>query len=93
MARASKKAVSAKQKTSLKKKSGASKKSKSRKVIVSVGTRKGAWFFRSDGARKTWKVDGPHFLGQIINHVVIDPRDGKTVLSIGSDTIDHKILA
>ena len=44
-----------------------------------VGTRKGAWIFRSDGARQAWSVDGPHFLGNIINHLVLDPRDGRQV--------------
>ena len=33
------------------------------------------------GARKTWRADGPHFLGHIINHVVLDPRDGRTLLA------------
>ena len=45
-----------------------------------VGTRKGAWIFRSDAARRQWSVDGPHFLGNIINHLVLDPRDGRTLL-------------
>jgi photosystem II stability/assembly factor-like uncharacterized protein len=26
-------------------------------------------------------VDGPHFLGHIINHLVLDPRDGRTLLA------------
>jgi hypothetical protein len=26
-------------------------------------------------------VDGPHFLGQILNHAVLDPRDGRTLLA------------
>ena len=30
---------------------------------------------------KKWRVDGPHFLGQIVNHLVLDPRDGKTMLA------------
>jgi hypothetical protein len=51
------------------------------RVLVMVATRKGAWFFHSDAARKTWRADGPHFLGHIINHLVLDPRDGKTLLA------------
>ena len=51
------------------------------RVVVMVATRKGAWLFHSDAARKTWRADGPHFLGQIINHMVLDPRDGKTLLA------------
>lgn len=49
-------------------------------LVLMVATRKGAWLFHSDAARKTWRTDGPHFLGQIINHMVLDPRDGKTLL-------------
>ena len=26
-------------------------------------------------------MDGPHFLGQIVNHAVLDPRDGRTLLA------------
>ncbi len=50
------------------------------RVIVLVGTRKGAWIYHGDAARARWRVDGPHFLGQIVNHLVLDPRDGKTLL-------------
>jgi photosystem II stability/assembly factor-like uncharacterized protein len=49
-------------------------------VTLYVGTKKGAWIFRGDGARKKWKVEGPHLLGQLVSHVVPDPRDPKTVL-------------
>jgi photosystem II stability/assembly factor-like uncharacterized protein len=51
-----------------------------RGVIVCVATRKGAWLYHGDTARKTWRVDGPHFLGHIVHHVVLDPRDGRTLL-------------
>ena len=51
------------------------------KVLVIVSTRKGAWLYHSDAARQTWRTDGPHFLGHIINHVVLDPRDGRTLLA------------
>ncbi len=50
-------------------------------VLVMVSTRKGAWLYRSDSARKTWRTDGPHFLGHIIHHMVLDPRDGCTLLA------------
>jgi len=46
-----------------------------------VATRKGAWIFRSDPMRTTWAVDGPHFLGHIISHLVLDPRDKTTLLA------------
>ncbi|MFN3511969.1 MAG: WD40/YVTN/BNR-like repeat-containing protein [Phenylobacterium sp.] len=49
-------------------------------VQLLVGTRKGAWIYRSDGSRQAWSVQGPIFLGHIVNHLVLDPRDGKTLL-------------
>ncbi|NWG52806.1 MAG: glycosyl hydrolase [Hydrogenophilaceae bacterium] len=49
-------------------------------IRLLVGTRKGAWIFRGDAARKSWDVQGPIMLGHIINHVVCDPRDGKTLM-------------
>jgi hypothetical protein len=52
-----------------------------RGVLVLVATRKGAWLFHGDPARRNWRVDGPHFLGHIINHLVLDPRDGRTLLA------------
>jgi len=48
---------------------------------VLVATRKGAWLFRADAQRRQWRSDGPHFLGHIINHLVLDPRDGRTLLA------------
>ncbi len=56
------------------------KKKTPRGVTLLIGTRKGAWFFSSDAARKSWRVDGPHFLGNIINHIVRDTRGGGTLL-------------
>jgi len=54
---------------------------KASRVLVTVATRKGLWLLHGDAARKTWRLDGPHFLGQIFNHVVLDPRDGRTMLA------------
>ena len=51
------------------------------RTLVLVATRKGAWLYHGDPARKAWRADGPHFLGHIINHVVLDPRDGRTLLA------------
>ena len=36
-------------------------------TLVMVSTRKGAWLYHGDAARKTWRTDGPHFLGHIIH--------------------------
>lgn len=49
--------------------------------VLLVATRKGAWLYHGDTARRSWRVDGPHFLGHIINHLVLDPRDGRTLLA------------
>lgn len=79
MPRPSQKSTSRKQEASAGKKR-ASRRSASR-VALLVATRKGAWVFRSDASRRIWRTDGPHFLGHIINHVVLDPRDGRTLLA------------
>jgi len=42
-------------------------------VRVLVGTRKGAFVLTADGARKDWKVDGPHFAGLEVYHVAGSP--------------------
>jgi photosystem II stability/assembly factor-like uncharacterized protein len=39
-------------------------------ISLLVSTRKGAFIYRGDTARKNWRVEGPHFLGSIINHLV-----------------------
>ena len=54
---------------------------RTKRVVVLVATRKGAWLFHGDPERRTWKVDGPHFLGHIVHHLVLDPRDGRTLLA------------
>ncbi len=51
------------------------------RLLLLVATRKGAWLYRGDGTRRSWRADGPHFLGHIINHVVLDPRDRRTLLA------------
>jgi hypothetical protein len=58
-----------------------SPKGRAGKTVVLVATRKGAWIFRGDGARRQWRTDGPHFLGHVIHHVVLDPRDGRTLVA------------
>jgi len=50
------------------------------RVSLLVGTRKGGFILHGDRSRSKWKLDGPFFLGNIIYHMVMDPRDGKTIL-------------
>ncbi len=44
-------------------------------VRVLVGTRKGAFVLSSDGKRKDWTVDGPHFPGWEMYHLKGSPAD------------------
>jgi len=71
---------SSKKPVARKKKPAARARGKGPETLLMVATRKGAWLYRGDAARRSWKVDGPHFLGHIVNHVMLDPRDGKTLL-------------
>ena len=50
-------------------------------VALLVATRKGAWIYHGDEARTSWRVDGPHFLGHVVSQVVLDPRDGRTLIA------------
>jgi photosystem II stability/assembly factor-like uncharacterized protein len=44
-------------------------------VRVLVGTRKGAFVLTSDGGRKKWQVEGPHFPGWQVYHMKGSPAD------------------
>ena len=51
------------------------------RLVVLVATRKGLFVLAADKARRAWSIDGPHFLGQVVNHAVLDPRDARTLLA------------
>jgi hypothetical protein len=53
--------------------------------VLLVGTRKGAWVLVADAARRGWSIGGPMFLGHVANHLVLDPRDRRTLL-LGAKT-------
>jgi hypothetical protein len=53
---------------------------RSKRTLLMVGTRKGAFLFHGDPARRAWRLDGPHLLGCIVHHLVLDPRDNRTML-------------
>src|SRR2546421_8947559 len=44
-------------------------------VRVLVGTKKGAFILTSDGTRKNWDVNGPHFAGWEMYHLKGSPAD------------------
>lgn len=50
-----------------------------RSVAVLVGTKKGAYIFRGDAARRRWKAEGPLFPGEPVYHLAFDPRDGRSI--------------
>src|SRR5437762_13960796 len=50
-----------------------------------IGTRKGLFALRADGARRSWKLAGPQFLGHIIHHVVQDPRERSEERRVGKE--------
>ena len=50
------------------------------RVVILVGTRKGAWIFHGDAARAAGASTARTSSGHIVNHVVLDPRDGRTLL-------------
>ncbi len=49
-------------------------------VALFVATKKGVWILRSDENRHTWRLEGPIFLGHIVNHAALDRRDRRTLL-------------
>ena len=49
-------------------------------VALFVATKKGLWILRGAPERRSWGIEGPIFLGHIVNHVVLDPRDRRTLL-------------
>lgn len=49
-------------------------------VALLIGSRKGAFILRGDGTRRAWRLSAPLFLGNIVHHLVLDPRDGRTIL-------------
>jgi hypothetical protein len=50
-------------------------------LAVLLGTRKGAWILRPDARRESWTASAPHHFGCTVHHLVLDPRDRKTLLA------------
>ena len=53
-------------------------------VALLIGTRTGAFLLRGDRSRRSWTLSAPMFLGHIVHHVVLDPRDRRTMLMAAS---------
>ena len=50
-------------------------------TVLLVGTKKGLFTLRGDATRESWSIEAPHFLGHLVYHVVLDPRDRRTLLA------------
>ena len=46
------------------------------KLLLLVGTKKGAFIIESDADRRTWRLRGPFCEAWPINHVAADPATG-----------------
>jgi hypothetical protein len=66
-------------KSSAKKKTALAK-TKTSSVALLVATKKGAFILNSDKKRRKWEIKGPIFLGNIVHHLMLDPRDRRTML-------------
>ncbi|MBI2994493.1 MAG: glycosyl hydrolase [Gammaproteobacteria bacterium] len=49
-------------------------------MTLLIGTRKGVFFLRAGPGRRSWRLTGPEFLGHTAHHVVLDPRDRRTLI-------------
>jgi hypothetical protein len=49
-------------------------------VALLIATKKGGFILQADAKRRAWTLQGPHFLGHIVHHMMLDPRDGRTLL-------------
>ena len=49
-------------------------------IALLVATRKGAFILKADRTRRAWKTVGPVFFGHIVHHMVLDPRDRRTLI-------------
>ena len=50
-------------------------------VLLLVGTHKGGFLLSSGLERRTWKVEGPLFRGNDVNHLVLDQRTKPTLFA------------
>ncbi len=59
------------------------------RIRVLVGTRKGAFICEADGARRDWKITGPHFAGWEIYHMKASPVQPERIYaSMAVDRLD-----
>jgi photosystem II stability/assembly factor-like uncharacterized protein len=61
-------------------------------IRILVGTRKGAFILTSDGKRKKWSVEGPHFAGWEIYHLKGSPVDPDRIFASQSSSWFGQII-
>ena len=58
----------------------ATAKTKTDTVALLIATKKGGFILSSDNKRRKWDIKGPIFLGNIVHHMALDPREGRVML-------------
>ena len=71
-------------------KQGISTKQDNLEVLLFVSTSKGGFIYYSNPERLIWEINGPHLLGAIIHHMILDYRTNKTIL-MAAKTKDHGV--
>jgi hypothetical protein len=63
-------------------------KTKTDTVAVLIATKKGGFILSSDNKRRKWDIKGPIFLGNIVHHMALDPRNSgkKRVMLMAAKT-------
>ena len=64
----------------------------SKSTMVLVGTRKGLFVLLADAKRQKWRAEGPHFLGQIVNHAVLNPKTGTMLVAARAGHLGPTVL-
>ena len=61
------------------------------KVLILLGTTKGAFIAESDAKRKAWSLRGPFCDGWPLNHVFADPKSGAIYAGGGNGWVGHDV--
>jgi len=61
------------------------------KILILLGTTKGAFILEGDAARGSWEMRGPFCDGWPINHVIADPATAAIYAGGGNDWVGHDV--
>ena len=62
------------------------------RILLLVGTKKGAFIVESDTARRNWEVRGPTCEGWPIHDAILDPTSGAIMAAGGSNWYGPTVL-